>query len=78
MSATVLHAVHDRGGHFVCLERQRRTEVIRAIGVFCAAYHGNTLKLMQEVGLRWPDATAAEVDAAMGAAACFLHGDAGE
>lgn len=75
MTVTVLHAVHDRAGRFVCLERQRRAEVVRAIGVLCAAYHGNSLKLMQEINLHWPDATAAEVDAAMGAAAGFLRGD---
>ena len=57
-------------------EAQLRPDVVRAIGVFCAAYRFDSLKLMREVNLHWPDATASEVDAAFVAADAFTAGGA--
>lgn len=56
------------------LDHQVRPDVVRAIGVFAVAHRLDTVKLMQEIGLRWPNASAAEVDAAMRAAADYVHG----
>lgn len=52
--------------------QQVRPEIVRAIGVFAAAYRLDTLKLMQEIGLHWPDASAAEVAAGMQAGRDYM------
>ena len=52
-----------------------RPDVVCAIGVFCAAWRFDTLKLIQEIATHWPGATASEIDAAMSAGARFMEGE---
>jgi hypothetical protein len=53
---------------------QIRPDVVRAIGVFIVAHHFDTLKLMREIDLNWPDASAPEIAAAMQAGVAYLRG----
>lgn len=51
-----------------------RTSIVREMGLFCAAYRMDTLKLFQEIHVNWPDATSAEVQAALDAGAAYSDG----
>lgn len=52
--------------------RPIRPDIVRAMGTFCAAYHFDTAKLAQELNLHWPDASAAEVAAAVQAGRDYM------
>ena len=51
-----------------------RPEVVREMGLFCVAYRMDTLKLFREIQLNWPDASVAEVHAALDAGAAYSDG----